>query len=300
MPKVLVISGQTATGKTKLAQIIAKKYSGELISVDSRQIYCGLNIGTGKDQDPKTKIHLIDILNPNQSFSAIDFLKQAQIKINKIQNKNRLPILVGGTGYYFHALLHPNSFHTPDVKKHFLFPVLNHLSVKKLQRLYCILSPLEFEKLNNSEKNNPHRLLKRILLVLSFRKKNKEKIPKPNYQYLHLHLTAPKKYLDSLIDTRISYRLKSGLLDEIKNLLNTYSWESPGLKTMAYQEFKPFFEEINTLDFCITTWTKNEKLYAKRQKTYFQKFFPQAQIFDISQKNYLQELQSVVDKWYNH
>lgn len=89
MPKVLILSGQTATGKTRLAEILAKKYNGELISVDSRQIYSGLNIGTGKDHHPTTTIHLVDILMPSKSFSAVEFSQRAKEKIEEIVKKKQ-------------------------------------------------------------------------------------------------------------------------------------------------------------------------------------------------------------------
>lgn len=298
MPKVLILSGQTATGKTRLAEILAKKYNGELISVDSRQIYSGLNIGTGKDHHPTTTIHLVDILMPSKSFSAVEFSQRAKEKIEEIVKKNKLPILVGGTGYYLHALLHPKTFQSSNIQTNILFPILNKFPVKMLQKIYRLLQPEAFKKLNHSEQNNPHRLIKRILLLSnsSNKKQNQQEFL---YNFLHIHLTATKAHIEKNIDQRISNRLKAGLLEEIKNLEKKYSWTAPGLATIAYKEFRPFFSETDTLASCISKWAKNERHYAKRQKVYFQKFFPDRREFDISEIDSQKNILSTVRQWYN-
>ncbi len=300
MPKVLILSGQTATGKTKLAEILARKYNGELISVDSRQIYSGLNIGTGKDHHPTTTIHLVDILTPKESFSAIDFSQKAKEKIEEIIKKNKLPILVGGTGYYLHALLYFKTFQSSNIKTNILFPILNKFPAKILQKIYRLLQPEAFKKLNHSEQNNPHRLIKRILLSLSLSNKNeKQNQHEFVYDFLHIHLTATKAHIENNIDQRISSRLKAGLLQEIENLEKKYSWTAPGLATIAYREFKPFFTETDTLASCINEWAKNEKHYAKRQKVYFKKFFPNRCEFDVGKINSQKNILSIIGQWYN-
>jgi len=118
MDKLLLISGPTASGKTSLALKLAKKYNGVLISADSRQIYQGLDIGTGKDKPKATTIHLLDLITPDQSFSVAQYQKLALPLIKKIQSKGKLPILVGGTGQYFDSVINPHkdTFHIKPKK----------------------------------------------------------------------------------------------------------------------------------------------------------------------------------------
>jgi len=300
MPKLLIISGPTATGKTDLAELVASKISSELVSADSRQIYKGMDIGTGKDHNLKTTIHLVDIVNPDQSFSAFDFATMANEKIQEIHNKKKLPIVVGGTGFYLHALLNPSSINSPNIQNHFLFSILNKFPVNILKNIYKIIAPLDFKSLNNSEQNNPHRLVKRILLKLVSQKVETGYIPSlQGTDILHIHLAAQNTYIHSKIDRRVDLRLEQGLLAEISNLLKTYTWGDPGLKTLAYQEFQAFFKKADTLQNCVQTWTTHEKQYVKRQKTYFQKYFPDTTTIDISKKSAKQTAINKITTWYN-
>ena len=117
--KLLIISGPTASGKTALAVKLAKKYNGEIISADSRQIYKHLDIGTGKDHPKDVKIHLIDLIDPGQSFSVAQYRKLALAKISEIQAKNKLPILVGCSGFYIDAVVSPK-YDTFTIKPNYL------------------------------------------------------------------------------------------------------------------------------------------------------------------------------------
>ena len=131
--KILIISGPTATGKTNIAIKLAKKFNGELISADSRQIYKGMDIGTGKDHPKNIKINLIDIINPNESFSVAQYRELALKSIDNILSKGKLPIIVGGTGQYVESIINPRE--TFDIKpNYFLRFFLDRLSVNTLQR----------------------------------------------------------------------------------------------------------------------------------------------------------------------
>lgn len=291
--KLLIISGSTATGKTAFAEILAKKFNGSLISADSRQVYKGLNIGTGKDHHPNTPISLIDVVTIDKPFSAYDFTLLAKNEIKNISFQRKLPILVGGTGFYISSLISPEPFENYNFRSNIFFPVLNFLPIKILQGIYQFTHPFKYQKLNNSEKYNPQRLIKRILA-----KENNTQFQNHKYDIFHLHLTAPNSIIHHQIDLRIQQRLKAGLLAEISSLLKIYSWQAPGLKTIAYQEFQEYFSKKLTLDQAITNWAIHEKQYVKRQKTFFAKLSPKI-TFDITQKNWQQKAIKQVDKWYN-
>jgi len=302
MNKLLIISGPTATGKTDLAIKLAKKYHGELISADSRQIYQGLDLGTGKDHPQNIKIHLIDLITPDQSFSVAQYQKLAFQKISQIHKKNKLPIIVGGTGQYIDAIVNPNKSTYSIKPNKFLRYFLNKLSTATLQKIYRFLDKKNFDNLNNSEKHNPHRLIRKIEIKLSFAKKEDCSLKIEDYDILHLSLTASSSFLYPRIDSRVQKRLKLGLLNEIKKLLKKYSFSDPGFNTLAYKEFRPYFVETHhdasLLKNCQKKWAFDEHAYARRQLTWFKK---QKNIIfiDISKPKYLSQILTKVNKWYN-
>ena len=286
MNKILIISGPTATGKTDLAVKLAQKFNGELISADSRQIYIGMDIGTGKDKPKNIPIHLLGIVTPDQSFSVAQYQRLSLPLIKKVQSQNKLPIIVGGTGQYIDAIINPqkDTFHiAPNILLRF---ILNKLSTPTLQKVYRFMDRRAFDALNNSDKNNPHRLIRKIEIKLSS-KKNITPIFQGGIKggFLHLSLTAPHHYLYSRIDARVQNRLNQGLLTEIKNLLKKYSWNSPGLNTLSYKEFKSYFAKKESLSDAVTKWTNHEHGYARRQKTWFKKM-PNTKFIDITKKDY--------------
>lgn len=294
MFKLLIISGPTATGKTGIALKLAKKFNGELISADSRQIYRGMDIGTGKDHPKDVKIHLIDIINPNQSFSVSQYYDLAIATIKEIQNKNKLPIIVGGTGLYVDSIINPRS--TFNIKpNYFLRFFLNRLPVKLLQLTLRLLDFKTFKQLNNSDVNNSRRLIRKIEISLSSRRDAVYGVStKDKYDILHISLTDNIDNIIKKIDARIQSRLKMGLFDEIKKLLKKYKWTDPGFNTIAYKEFKTGFTPKN-----INIWKIHEHQYAHRQITWFKKFSPDYYI-DISKPKYKKQIDTLVSKWYNN
>ncbi|MBU3935659.1 tRNA (adenosine(37)-N6)-dimethylallyltransferase MiaA [Patescibacteria group bacterium] len=294
--KVLIISGPTSTGKTSLAVKLAQRFNGELISADSRQIYRGLDIGTGKDHPSGTLIHLVDILNPNQTFSAFQFRRLALEKIKTIHQKKKLPIIVGGTGYYIDSLVKKEpQFLSPP--RPWFRSFFNLLPSSFLKLLHLLFNRRQYLNLNQSEKNNPQRLIRKLEVKLPGKK---NKIPPFPYDFLHLNLTAPQKILNSRIDQRVKSRLKQGLLKEIEKLLVSYDWSDPGLKTLAYQEFEPYFASPSpqTLISAVAKWRQHEHAYAKRQLTWFKKR-PALKFFYINSSAYPSSVISFVAKWYN-
>ncbi len=289
MPKLLIISGPTATGKTALAIKLAKKFNGELISADSRQIYQGLDIGTGKDHPTNIKIHLIDIIKPSEAFSVAQYQRLVEPIIRSIHQNGKLPILVGGSGQYINAIINPQE--TFSIKpNNFLRFFLNKFSLKTLQFTLKTLDFKTFNSLNNSDINNPHRLIRKIEIKL-YSSKIKTTLS-PHYQFLHLSLTASNQVLFSKINQRVKNRLDSGLFTEIKNLLKKYRWSDPGLNTLAYKEFKTGFNQSN-----IAQWITDEHNYARRQKTYLRLLKPT--YFEITNPDYPTNLMALVAKWYN-
>jgi tRNA dimethylallyltransferase len=321
MNKILIISGPTATGKTDLAVELAKKYNGELVSTDSCQIYKGLDIGTGKDQPDKTPIHLVDIINPDQKFSVAQFQKSGLDIINKLHSQNKLPILVGCSGFYLDSLINPK-YDTFSIKPNKFWRFIStKLSVKILQKIYKLLDPKNFSKLNNSDINNHYRLTRKIEIKLSNKKNNKAALSREvdpmksgteGFNILHISLIAPLDFLYNRIDARVQKRIDIGFLDEIKNLLKKYSWSDPGLQIGAYQCMKPYFQKISpfvkgrcpqdreVLNDCLQKWKYAEHSDARRQSTYFKsRYQNKAKFIDITFSDFKDKSFRLVSKWYN-
>lgn len=300
LKKILIVSGPTATGKTDLAVELAKKYNGELVSTDSCQIYKGLDIGTGKDQPEETPIHLVDIINPDQKFSVAQFQKAGLEVINKLHSQNKLPILVGCSGFYLDSLINPN-YNTFSIKPNKIWRIISKkISVKTLQKIYKILDKSDFSKLNNSDVNNHYRLTRKIEIKLS--SKNKKITNNQNFDILHISLIAPLDFLYNRIDKRVQKRIDIGFFDEIKNLLKKYSWSDPGLQIGAYQCLKPYFKnkKPEILEDCLQKWRYAEHSDARRQSTYFKSRYQQkAHFFNITSSAFKDKILKLISKWYN-
>lgn len=263
MHKLLVICGPTATGKTKLAAKLAKECNGELVSADSRQVYRGMDLTTGKDR-PDVPIWLYDVVNPDQEFSVSHWVKLARRAISDIHDRSKLPILVGGTGLYIKAMLEPfETINIPRNEK--LRQQLDSLTVPELQQVTTRGS------MNNSDWNNPRRLIRKIEITTS--KKSPQNIT--HFDALIIGLTAPIRYLDKQIDRRLKKREKQGLYAEIQKLRKKYSPNLPSMSAIGI----------------------NEHAYVRRQITWFKK---QHGIlwFDITKKDAVKNIIKEVHTWY--
>jgi tRNA dimethylallyltransferase len=295
--KLLVISGPTATGKTDLAVELAKKYNGELVSGDSCQIYKGMDIGTGKDQPEETPIHLIDIITPDQKFSVADFQKIGLQTIKEIQSRDKLPILVGCSGFYIDSLINPN-YTTFSVKPHKIWRFISRLcSVKVLQKIYQFLDPENFSKLNHSDVNNHYRLTRKIEIKLFNKNIRNSTLDIRHFDLLHISLTAPLDFLYKRIDTRVNKRMQIGFLSEITKLLKIYKWSDPGMQIGAYQCLKSYFQNKKDLGSCLQDWCYAEHSDARRQSCWF-KTKSNATFFDITKTDFKNKIFTLVSRWY--
>ena len=287
--KVLIIVGPTASGKTDLGLKLAEKFNGEIISADSRQIYKGMDIGTGKDvpvnskfeiRNSKLKLWGLDLIWPNEMFSVSQWLDYVKIIIKAIWQKNKLPIIVGGTGFWIKALVKGLEWGRVKPNKN----LRQKLEAKKLKQLKTILKTYDkkyYFNLSKSDWQNKRRLVRRIEIA-KYIKTNPgvgidiKGIDK-NIKVLTICLKTPKKVLKKRIEKRIEKRLEQGLLKEIRVLLSSgFSFDDFGLKsTLGYKEFRLFFEtgasDKELLKEAIREWTSNEWHYAKRQMVWFKK-----------------------------
>jgi tRNA dimethylallyltransferase len=280
--KLLIICGPTATGKTKLAYDLAKKFNGELISADSRMVYKYMDIGTGKDVKKYGKILGYDLADPDEEFSISQYSAFGRQKIQEIQNRKHLPILVGGSGLYIKAVT--DKIDSIDVSPNeTLRDNLKDKTVEQLAKLLKNSNLQKYEKMNNSDRNNPRRLIRAIEIAMSDEQEIKQK---SNYDSLFVGLTLEKDILKERIQKRVDERIKEGMENEIKFLKEKKFWNGAPSKTIGYKNWPD-----------IEKWKIEEVKYAKRQMTWFKK---QKQInwFDVSNPNFAKDVVNLIQKWY--
>ncbi|MDP3987805.1 MAG: tRNA (adenosine(37)-N6)-dimethylallyltransferase MiaA [Candidatus Levybacteria bacterium] len=300
MNKILVISGPTAAGKTKLTFKLAKLFDGELISADSRQVYKGMDIGTGKEFCSEIPTWGCDVVRPNEEWSAAHFVKLADKLIFEIQSRGKLPIVVGGTGLYIANLLNPpDTLNIPPDRK--LRKELEKLSVAELQDRLKKITPRRFEGMNESDQQNPRRLVRAIEIAILASKgptflKRSDLIRCSDS--LHIALTAPIDILDKRIEQRVTQRLDQGVKEEVSRLVKKYGWNSALSFTIGYKEWRPYLSGQCSIEEVIKNWTIHEKQYARRQLVWMAKYSPD-RLFDIGKLNYYQDIEAYVGQWYH-
>ncbi len=231
-PKVVVIVGETASGKSALALEMARKFDGEIICADSRTIYKTMDVGTAKPSkiaQKQIKHHLLDICSPDEKFSVAKFKALALKAIEDISSGNKLAILVGGTGLYVDAVLFDYQFSPAGARKN--LQNIRHLKYQELKAY------------------------------------TKGSIPNT----LVIGLQLPKDELEQRIINRTRLMFENGLSKEVKRIVDKYGWQSPALNTIGYKEFQNYFAGSKSLDETRELINRNTFLYAKRQRTWFKR-----------------------------
>lgn len=337
MNKLLIICGPTATGKTNLSLALAKKFNGEVVSADSRQVYRGMDIGTGKDLGKNSKstnyklkvlyknknyvlepydVHgillwMYDVVDPDEEFNVAQYQKLGRGVIRDIFRRDKLPIVVGGSGLYMKVLTEDIGTLEipPDTDLRIRF---QKLPLNELQEMLRHMSPTIWRTMNVSDQKNPRRLIRKIELCM-YGKTESLLDPQqthPSYDVCSIGLTAQNQYLYRRIDERVDNRVKEGVLGEVRRLLrNKYSWELPSMSSLGYRQWKPYLEgsklksqssniEKNTLKKkIIQQWKYDEHAYARRQMTWFGKQ-PDILWFDIAAPGYREKVEEAVKAWY--
>lgn len=272
--KIVIITGPTATGKSDFAVECALEYNGEIISADSRQVYKGLDIGTGKITEEEMKgipHHLLDVVDPKKQFNVEEYKVLAQRVIKDILKRKKLPIICGGTGFYIDAVVNDISY--PDVphdeklrerfSKRNVEEVFNEL--EKLDKKFAI-------RLNNSEKNNRQRLIRFIEIAKALGKVTKPIKNKSPYNVTWIGLHFPASKMKERIHNRLIMRMEMGMIDEVKKLHeNGLSWKRMEELGLEYRYISRYLRHLISKEEMLIRLEKEIEHYAKRQMVWFKR-----------------------------
>lgn len=275
MNKIVIICGPTGTGKTKLALALAKKFNGELINADSRQVYKSLDALTGKDRSEEIAIWLYDVVGTDQEFSVAHFVRLAGRAIYDIDKRGKLPIVVGGTGFYLKALT--ESIDTISIPPNLtLRKKLNSTPLIKLQEELQRVDPARWMTMNDSDRSNPRRLIRAIEVS-----GNTSTQRTPKYDAFWIGLTAPLPVLKQRIEARVKARWDKAL-SEVTDDLPPILGAGPLFL---------FLRGEVTKEEALRKWITAEYQYAKRQLVWFRK---QKQILWLDEA----QVEEHVRQWY--
>ncbi len=294
--KIVVILGPTSSGKSEVAISLAQKFDGEIISADSRQIYRGMDVGTGKITKAEKKMakhYGIDIVSPRTDYNAAKFKKYADKIIRDILERGKIPIICGGTGFWIKALV--DNVVYPEVAPNWL--LRNKLRNKSTAELFSTLEKLDPARAKNIDAKNPVRLIRAIEICKSIGKvpstechtelvSGSLEIPKParrrgrqvqydnSYHFLQIGIKIPKEKLNERIKIRLEKRFSAGMIKEVKklHLKDKISWKRLESFGLGYKLIPQYLrKEIATKDELFEKVYQSEKDYAKRQMTWFSK-----------------------------
>ena len=274
-PKIVVICGPTASGKTALGIQVAQQANGEIISSDSMQIYKDMDIGTAKptpEERAQAVHYLVDFVSPDQRYSVADFKKDATEKIEDILSRGKLPIIVGGTGLYVNSLIH-NIEYKEEITD---IEYRNELEKVDLETLYKQAQEIDPEATAKVSQNDRKRIT-RILEIYHTTGKTKtqmeaESRQEVNYDYKIFVLTPERDKLYERINLRVDLMMQAGLVDEVKQLLQKYNEFPTAMQGLGYKEVKEYLDGDITEEEMVEKIKQESRHYAKRQLTWFRQY----------------------------
>lgn len=281
--KIIAIAGPTASGKTALSVSVACNLKSEVISFDSMQLYRGMKIGTAQpssDEIMNVPHHMIDCIDPLTNFSCADYAEKAETIIKTLADKNKIPILCGGTGLYLDSLLYIDSFSEFGSDPEYRSRLSKYAEQNGVQALYSMLAEIDPDSAEKIHPNNVRRVI-RALEMYHLTGKTKTQLdiqslsPEPRYDHC-LFVTAfhNRELLYERIDKRVDTMIKNGLLNETQRLLqkNLLTPESTAWQAIGYKELIPYFSGDLSLEECAENIKRNTRRYAKRQITWFKRY----------------------------
>lgn len=277
---IIAITGPTGSGKSDLAVELAKLCKGSIISCDSVQVYRGFNIGSGKvTEEEKQGIphYLLDIKDGNEEFTAGEFVLRAQEAIEEIERVGRVPIIVGGTGLYYRAFAYQYAFNEGDKKqeKELRDKYLRLLEEKGAEHLYEMLMKVDEESGRTIDPNHSSRIIRALVFYdtnLKGIKKQEDETKGLRDDVIGIYLDVDRDVLYDNINKRVDKMLEAGLVNEVKNLLDSGILEDASpMKTIGYKEIVCYLKGDCELEDAVSAIKQNSRRYAKRQITWFKR-----------------------------
>ncbi|PTI27710.1 tRNA (adenosine(37)-N6)-dimethylallyltransferase MiaA [Staphylococcus xylosus] len=278
-PFLIVLVGPTAVGKTEFSIELAKKVNGEIISGDSMQVYKHMDIGTAKiTQDEMSGVphHMIDILEPDENFSAYEFKNRAQRLIKEITTRGRVPIIAGGTGLYIQSLIYNYDFEDETISEQKSLEIeakLDELDQLSNEALHQYLASFDEVSAQDIHPNNRKRVRRAIQYYLKTKKllSSRKKVQQftENYDTLLLGIEMSRDILYQRINKRVDIMLERGLLSEVKQLVDNGYETSQSMQAIGYKEILPVIKQELSLDEATEKLKQHSRNYAKRQMTWF-------------------------------
>jgi len=279
-PKVIVIVGPTASGKTALSIELAKQIKGEIVSCDSMQIYKDMNIGSAKpslEEMQGIKHYMIDIVEPDKRFSVAEYKKQAEQAIEEILSKGKMPIVIGGTGLYADSLIYGIEYPEIEFDKNYRNELENIANSKEgLSNLYEKAKEIDSKAIEKISPNDKKRIL-RILEIYHSTGKTKTELEAESrknevkYDYRVFVINMDRQILYNRINKRVEIMIENGLIEEVKNLLDKYKEFPTAMQGLGYKEVVEYLNGYLTKDEMIEKIKQETRRYAKRQLTWFRK-----------------------------
>lgn len=278
-PKVIVICGPTASGKTALSIELAKKIDGEIVSADSMQIYKDMDIGSAKptkEEMEGIKHYLLDFVLPEDRYSVADYKKDATIAINEIIGKGKTPIVVGGTGLYIDSLIFNIDY--PEIKfdEEYRQTLEKRAETEGLQKLYEEAQKIDPKAMESISRNDQKRILRVLELYHQTGKtkteqeieSRKNEVP---YDYYVFALNMDREKLYDRINQRVDIMIGQGLINEVENIIKKYDKLPTAMQALGYKEIREYLIGNVTKEQAIETVKQETRRYAKRQLTWFRK-----------------------------
>ncbi|HNT02487.1 MAG TPA: tRNA (adenosine(37)-N6)-dimethylallyltransferase MiaA [Bacillota bacterium] len=278
MPKICILAGPTAVGKTEISLALARSLCGEIISADSAQVYKYMDIGTAKLKEEEMqgiKHYMIDEVTPDMDFSVAQFREKAELYIKDINDRSKLPIITGGTGLYINSLLNNLDFTDSISDEEYRREMQETAQVKGTDYVHAMLEavdPASYKKLHPNDLRRVIRALevyKHTGRPISYFQEKSRKQP-PRYDFAYITLTMDRRKLYERIDQRVDRMMASGLVEEVEGLIKRgYGRELNSMQALGYKEIADFLHGLITKDEAVRIMKRDTRHYAKRQLTWF-------------------------------
>ncbi len=274
LPKIITVVGPTASGKSDLAVHIAKRFNGEVVSADSRQVYKGMNIGTGKITTKEmdgVPHHLLDIASPKRRYTVLQYQRQAHKAIEGILRRGKVPIVCGGTGFYIDAVIKDMEIPLVPANQ----PLRAKLEKKSLDELVALLKEKDPRRAKNIELKNPRRIIRALEIIEALGKvpaQTSGESQSKKYDVLQIGVATDDEVLRGRIEKRLSARMEQGMIAEVLHLHEEgVSWKRMEELGLEYRYVARFLQGILTKEEMLEQLNIEIRKYAKRQRTWFKR-----------------------------